>query len=55
MPRGQMEKGDFKVRVLKLKRDLFEGKFYNEWTDEQKDSAHQTLNTILDIIDEYRY
>ena len=54
MPRGNMTKVDIMSRVLKLKHELYSNQ-YNYYTEEQKDSAHEMLNRVLDMISEYRY
>jgi hypothetical protein len=53
MPKNQLSKEELKVRVLKLKNNL-----YNDHTRPEMDMkglAHKYLNEVLDIIDEYRY
>jgi len=53
MPRNQITKDEIKVRILKLKNQL-----YNEHVRPEMDMkglAHKYLNEVLDIIDEYRY
>jgi hypothetical protein len=52
MPKNQVSKEELKVRVLKLKNDV-----YNESKDVwqgEKDLAHKYLNKVLDILEEYR-
>ena len=53
MSKNQVKKEELKVRVLKLKDEV-----YNEsktvWQKE-KDLAHKYLNKVLDILEEYRY
>lgn len=50
MPRNSIDKNEMRIRVLKLKQQLFQ-----EHTEEyHKDLAHKYLNSVLDIIEEYR-
>ena len=52
MPKNQVSKEELKVRVIKLKNDV-----YNESTDVwqgEKDLANKYLNKVLDILEEYR-
>ena len=52
MPKNQVNKEELKVRVLKLKNDV-----YNESSDVwqgEKDLANKYLNKVLDILEEYR-
>jgi len=51
MPRNSMTKDEIKCRVLKLKHMLFEEKR----SESEKNLAHDYLNRVLDIIEEYRY
>ena len=53
MPKNQLTKDEFKVRVLKLKH-MVDQEPRSVWQGE-KDLAHKYLNMVLDIIDEYRY
>ena len=52
MPRGRMQKVDIESRVLRLKTDLFEGR-YEGASQEWIDGAHHSLNRVLDILQEY--
>ena len=52
MPKNQVSKEELKVRVLKLKNDV-----YNESSDVwqgEKNLANKYLNKVLDILEEYR-
>jgi len=52
MPKNQVNKEELKVRVLKLKNDV-----YNESSDVwqgEKDLTNKYLNKVLDILEEYR-
>ena len=52
MAKNQVNKEEFKVRVLKLKNEV-----YNESSDVwqgEKNLAHKYLNKVLDILEEYR-
>jgi hypothetical protein len=51
MPKNTMTKDEMKCRVLKLKHMLFEEKR----SESEKNLAHDYLNRVLDIIEEYRY
>ena len=50
MPRNFLSKDEIKVRVLNLKNDLFK----RHCDDRSEDLAHEYLNRVLDIIEEYR-
>ena len=50
MSKNQITKDEIKVKVEKLKTEL-----YNEQTYGGKDLAHKYLNRVLDKISEYRY
>ena len=52
MPRGRLLKIDILARVYKMKTDLYDGK-YKDRTGQWHDGAHDTLNTVLDILNEY--
>ncbi len=51
MPKNTMTKDEMKCRVLKLKHMLFE----ERRSESEKNLAHDYLNRVLDIIEEYRY
>jgi len=51
MPKNLLKKDEMRVRVLKLKNELFNRKC----DDYSKNLAHEYLNRVLDIIEEYRY
>lgn len=51
MPKNTMTKDEMKCRVLKLKHMLFE----ERRSESEKNLAHEYLNRVLDIIEEYRY
>ena len=51
MPKNQINKDELKVRVLKLKNELYQ-EGYSEGVSHL---ANKYLNKVLDIIDEYRY
>lgn len=51
MPRNQLTRNEFKVRILKLKNKLY----YEHCDEYAKIVANKYLNEILDILDEYRY
>ena len=50
--KSQMTKLDMKTRVLKLKNDFYNGQRKDKNSD-WHDGAHETLNTVLDMIEEY--
>lgn len=50
MPKNTMTKNEMKCRVLKLKDMLFK----ECKSESEKNLAHEYLNRVLDIIDEYR-
>ena len=54
MPRGALTKEIILARVLKLKYDLYSEKYF-KFSDNEKASANEMLNSVLDILDEYRY
>jgi hypothetical protein len=54
MPRGILTKNDILSRVLRMKQDLYNGK-YHYWTKAQNDSANEMLTKVLDIINEYSH
>ena len=52
MPRGRMNKVDILARVYKMKNELYNGTHYakdKEWHD----GAHDALNRVLDLLNEY--
>ena len=53
MSKNQLTKDELKVRVLKLKDNLYKDHIRPEM--DMKGLAHKYLNEVLDIIDEYRY
>jgi len=53
MPKNQLKKDELKIRVLKLKEDLHKEHIRHDM--DMKGLAHKYLNSVLDIIDEYRY
>lgn len=52
MPRGNLHKTDMLAKVYKLKTDLYDG-VHDKKTGQWHDGAHDTLNTVLDILNEY--
>jgi len=52
MPRARLQKIDIEPRVLKLKTELYEGK-YDGASEEWLNGAHHTLNLVLNILQEY--
>ena len=53
MPKNQLEKEEFRVRVLKLKNEV-DNESSSVWKGD-RDLAHKYLNKVLNIINEYRY
>jgi len=53
MPRNKMHKEEVKCRILKLKNELYNGTQYGKNGD-WHDGAHDALNRVLDIVQEYR-
>ena len=51
MPRNELKKDEFKVRILKLKYQLD----CEPYSQGLKFLADKYLDEVLDIIDEYRY
>jgi hypothetical protein len=51
MPKNQINKDELKVRVLKLKNELYQ-EGYSEGVSHL---ANKYLNKVIDIIDEHRY
>ena len=53
MPRGIMLKTDMLARIYKLKTSLYNGE-HKEKPGLWHDGAHDALNKVLDILQEYR-
>jgi hypothetical protein len=53
MSKNQITKEELKIRVLKLKNNLYNEHIRHDM--DMKGLAHKYLNEVLDIIDEYRY
>ena len=49
--KNQITKDELKIRVLKLKNELYQERYSEGITF----IAHKYLNKVIDIIDEYRY
>jgi hypothetical protein len=52
MSKNNFNKDEFRVRVLKLKNELYHD---SNWYSNPKNLADKYLNKVLEIIDEYRY
>tara|TARA_B100000902_G_scaffold305427_1_gene293876 strand:+ start:443 stop:607 length:165 start_codon:yes stop_codon:yes gene_type:complete len=52
MPRGIVSKVDMTPRVIKMKNELYNGGYHNKSGD-WHDGAHEMLNKILDMLNEY--
>jgi hypothetical protein len=53
MPRGIMLKTDILARVYKLKTALYNGE-QSDKSGDWHDGAHDSLNKVLEILNEYR-
>lgn len=53
MPRAIMQKTDILARVYKLKTALFNGE-HSDKSGDWHDGAHDSLNKILEILQEWR-
>ncbi|AFB15458.1 hypothetical protein RW03080701_195 [Synechococcus phage S-RIM8] len=53
MPRNELSKDEFEVRVLKLKNKLYNGS-YSDRNREWHDGAHHALREVLNALQEYR-
>jgi len=53
MPRNPVTKEELRHRVLKLKKELYDGSLYSKGS-EWHNGAHDMLNRVLDILQEYR-
>ena len=53
MSKNQLTKQEMKIRVLKLKNQLYIEHVRPEM--DMKGLAHKYLNEVLDILDEYKY
>jgi hypothetical protein len=52
MPRGNLTKSDMLARIYKIKTALYNGEYRHKnagWHD----GAHEALNKVLDILNEY--
>ena len=52
---GRLSKVDMTARLLKMKRDIDNRVWFREWDSKERWAAQQTLNNVLDILDEYHY
>ena len=53
MPRGRLLKVDMLAKVYKLKTELYDKKNNTNMTGQWYDGAHDSLDKVLDIINEY--
>jgi hypothetical protein len=53
MPRNSLTKEEMRVRVMKLKQELYSGQ-YRSWNADRHDGAQYMLNQVLNILEEYR-
>ena len=56
MPSGNVTKIDLLSRIYKLKTALYDDSLdmFNCFSEEKKEGAHDALNRVLDILQEYR-
>lgn len=54
MSRGALTREIMLSRVLRIKFDLYSEK-YSKFSDNEKASANEMLDIVLNILDEYRY
>ena len=55
MPRGTVNKQEIQARIYKLKTALYDNTdMFNCFSEEKKEGAHDALNRVLDILQEYR-
>jgi len=52
MPRGRVSKIDLESRTLKLKNALYNGE-HSDKSGEWHDGAHEMLNRVLQMLNEY--
>ena len=53
MPRGSLHKIDMLAKVYKLKTELYKKDTNSGMTGQWYDGAHDSLDKVLDIINEY--
>lgn len=53
MPRNSMTRQEIEARIYKLKTALYNGE-HRDKSGEWHDGAHDSLNKVLDILQEYR-
>lgn len=53
MPRGHLHKTDMLAKVYKLKTELYDKQYNSGMTGQWYDGAHDSLDKILDILNEY--
>lgn len=53
MPRNSLTKEEMRLRVMKLKQELYGGQ-YQYWNGDKHDGAQYMLNQVLNILQEYR-
>lgn len=54
MPRGTLNKVDMLARVYKLKDRIYNDDSYSHWNNEQRKAADDAINSVLEIMSEYR-
>jgi len=52
MPRGRLSKVDILSKIYKMKEELYNGTHYAK-SREWHDGAHDALNRVLDLLNEY--
>lgn len=55
MATGQLTKIDILARVLRLKNQLYSGKYGSDLNIKQKEAVDKTLSDVIDVLNEYRY
>ena len=53
MPRGKLLKVDMLAKVYKLKTELYDKETNPSMTGQWYDGAHNSLDKVLDILNEY--
>ena len=53
MSSGRVSKVEMLARVYKLKQALFLGNWLKNASQDRRDGAHDALNLILEVLDEY--
>lgn len=54
MPRGTLSKVDMLSRVYKLKDRIHHKDSHPDWNNEERKAADDAINSVLEIMSEYR-